>query len=146
MCYRRSVTSLEVLWRLQMPGPRLRGVPPLTNGGAAGTWRGEEGATGLHGWALPVALARMLLHCVPMGRPNTTEWTVPQVKSRPRKVKGLDPVVKRYRDRQDGDPGDSNATGASHRALIHAVRCGGMSKEAARVSGVWPPSRTAMTL
>ena len=61
------------------------------------------------------------------------------VKARPCKVKGLDPVVKRYRVRRDRGPGGSNATGASHRALIHAVRCGGMSEEASRVSGVWSP-------
>ena len=42
-----------------------------------------------------------------------------------------------------GALGGSNATGASHRALIHAGWCGGMSEEAARVSGVCPPSRTA---
>ena len=29
--------------------------------------------------------------------------------------------------------------GASHRALIHAEWCGGMSEEAACVSGVCPP-------
>ena len=40
-------------------------------------------------------------------------------------------MVKRYRV--------SNATGLLHRAHIHAVRCGGMSEEAARVSGVCPP-------
>ena len=48
-------------------------------------------------------------------------------------------MVKRYRVRRDGGPGGSNATLASHRALIHAGWCGGMSEEAARVSGVWPP-------
>ena len=53
----------------------------------------------------------------------------PLVKARPCKVKGLDLVVKCYRVRRDGGPGGSNATGPSHRALIHAVRCGGMSKE-----------------
>ena len=61
------------------------------------------------------------------------------VKARQCKVKGVDPVVKRDRVRQDGGTGGSNATGASHRALIHVVRCGGMFEEAARVSGVWPP-------
>ena len=61
------------------------------------------------------------------------------VKARPCKVKGLDPVVKRYRARRDGGPEGSNATGASHWALIHAGWCGGMSEEAARVSGAWPP-------
>ena len=39
--------------------------------------------------------------------------------------------------------GGSNATRESHRAVIHAGWCAGMSEEAARVSGVWPPSRTA---
>ena len=48
-------------------------------------------------------------------------------------------MVKRYRVRRDGGTGGSNATGASHRALIHAGWCGGMSEEAARVSGVCPP-------
>ena len=143
---RRPLTSLEVLWRVQMPGTRLRGVPPpLTDGAAAGTWRGKTDASGLHGGDLAMGLARMLLQSVPLGRPNTTGWRGPLVKARPCKVKGLDPVVKRYRVRRDGGPGGSNATGASHRALIHAGWCGGLSEEAARVSGVWPPSRTSMT-
>ena len=60
-------------------------------------------------------------------------------KARPCKVKGVDPVVKRYRVRQDGGTGGSNATGALHRALIHAGWCGGMSEEAGRVSGACPP-------
>ena len=61
------------------------------------------------------------------------------VKARPCKVKWVDPVVKRYRVRRDGGTGGSNATGASHRALIHAGWCGGMFEEAARVSGAWLP-------
>ena len=48
-------------------------------------------------------------------------------------------MVKRYRVRRDGGTWGSNATGASHRALIHAGWCGGMSEEAARMSGVCPP-------
>ena len=64
---RRPLTSLEVLWLLQMHGPRLRGVPPLTDGTAAGTWRGETDASGLHGGDLAMGLARMLLQSVPMG-------------------------------------------------------------------------------
>ena len=39
---RRPLTSLEVLWRVQTPGTRLRGVPPITDGAAAGTWRGKR--------------------------------------------------------------------------------------------------------
>ena len=39
---------------------------PLTDGAAAGTWRGETDASGLHGGDLAVGLARMLLQCVPM--------------------------------------------------------------------------------
>ena len=42
-------------------------APPLTDGPAAGTWRGETDASGLHGWGLAVALARMLLRSDPMG-------------------------------------------------------------------------------
>ena len=145
--HRRPLTSLEVLWRLQTPSTCVRGVPPLTDGAAAGTWRGETDASGLHGGDLAVGLPRMLLQCVPMGLPNTTRWGGPLVKARPCKVKGLDPVVKRYRVRRDGGPGGrgSNATQVSHRTLTHAGWCGGMSEEAGRVSGAWPPSRTAMT-
>ena len=105
---------------------------------------GETDASGLHGVDVAVGLARMLLPGVPLGQPDTTEWRGPLVKARPCKVKGLDPVYKRYRVRRDGGPGGSNATGASYRALIHAGWCCGMSEEAARVSGLWPPSRTAM--
>ena len=43
------------------------GCAPLTNGAAAGTWRGETDAWGLHGGDLAVGLPRMLLQCVPMG-------------------------------------------------------------------------------
>ena len=80
----------------------------------------------------------------PSGLTDTTGWRGPLVKANPCKVKGLDPVVNRSRVRRDGGPGGSNATGASYRALIHAGWCCGMSEEAARVSGLWPPSRTAM--
>ena len=99
------MAGANALWRVQVPA-RVSGMcPPLTDGAAAGTWRGETDASGLHGWGLAVALARMLLQCVPMGWPNTTGWRVPLVKAHPCKVKGIDPVVKRYRDRQDGGPG-----------------------------------------
>ena len=103
---RRPLTSLEVLRRLQTPSTRLRCVPPpLTDSAAAGTWRGETDASGLHGVDVAVGLARMLLQSVPLGRPNTTGWRGPLVKARPCKVKGLDPVVKRYRVSRDGGPG-----------------------------------------
>ena len=58
--------------------------------------------SGLHGVDVAVGLARMLLPGVPLGRPDTTGWRGPLVKARPCKVKGLDPVVKRYRVRRDG--------------------------------------------
>ena len=64
---RQPLTSLEVLWRLQTPDTRVRGVPPLTDDTIAGTWRGETDAWGLHGGDLAVGLPRMLLQCVPMG-------------------------------------------------------------------------------
>ena len=102
---RRPLTNLEVLRRLQTPSTRLRGVPPLTDAAAAGTWRGETDASGLHGVDVAVGLARMLLPGVPMGRIDTTGWRGPLVKARPCKVKGLDPVVKRYRVSRDGGPG-----------------------------------------
>ena len=41
--------------------------PPLTDGAAAGTWRRETDAWGLHEGDLAVGLARMLLQSVPMG-------------------------------------------------------------------------------
>ena len=50
-----------------MPGTRVRGVPPLTAAAAAGTWRGETDAWGLHGGDLAVDLSRMFLQAVPMG-------------------------------------------------------------------------------
>ena len=47
---------------------RVSGVcPPLTDGAAASTWRGEMDVSGLHGGDLAMVLARMLLQSVPMG-------------------------------------------------------------------------------
>ena len=89
-------------------------APPLTDGAAAGTWRGETDASGLHGVDVAVGLARMLLPGVPLGRPDTTGWRGPLVKARPCKVKGLDPVVKRYRVRRDGGPGGQQC----HRSVV----------------------------
>ena len=37
------------------------GCAPLTDGAAAGTWRGKTNAWGLHGGDFAVGLARMLL-------------------------------------------------------------------------------------
>ena len=51
-----------------------------------------------------MGLARILLQSVPMGCPATTGWIGPLLKARPCKVKGLDPVVKRYRVRRDEGP------------------------------------------
>ena len=66
---KRPLTSLEVLRRLQTPSTRLRGVPPppLMDGAAAGTWRGETNGSGLREGDLAVGLARMLLQSVHMG-------------------------------------------------------------------------------
>ena len=80
-------------------------MAPLTDGAFAGTWRGETDASGLHGVDVAVALARMLLPGVPMGRTDTTEWRGPLVKARLWEVKGLDLVVNRSRVRRDGGPG-----------------------------------------
>ena len=102
---RRPLTNLKVLWRMQMPDTRVRGVPPLTDGAAAGTWRGETTASGLHGVDLAVGLAQMFLPGVPLGRADTTGWRGPLVKARPCIVKGLDPVVNCSGFRQDGGPG-----------------------------------------
>jgi hypothetical protein len=131
------------LWHVRRGRTRLRCVAPLTDGAAAGTWRGETTASGLHGVDLAVGLAQMLLPGVPLGRPDTTGWRGPLVKAHPCKVKGLDPVVNRSRVRRTGALGGSNATGASYRALIHAGWCCGMFEEASHVSGAWPPSQTA---
>ena len=94
----------EVLWHVRRGSMRGGVVAPLTNGAAAGTRRGETDASSLHGVDVAVGLARMLLPGVPLGRPDTTGWRGPLVKARPCKVKGLDPVVKRYRVRRDGGP------------------------------------------
>ena len=102
---RRPLTNLEVLRRLQTPSTRLRGVPPSHDVAAAGTWRGETDASGLHGVDVAVGLARMLLQSVPLGRPNTTGWRGPLAKARPWEVKGQDLVVNRSRVRRDGGPG-----------------------------------------
>ena len=83
----------------------MSGCAPLTDGAAAVTWRGKTDASGLHGGDVAVGLARMLLPGVSMGRPDTTGWRGPLVKARPCKVKGLDPVVKRYRVSRDGGLG-----------------------------------------
>ena len=58
---------MEVFWWLQTPDTRVWGVPPLTDGAAAGTWRGETDVWGLHGEDLAVSLDRMLLQSVLMG-------------------------------------------------------------------------------
>ena len=94
-----------VLWHVLRGGTRLRGVPPLTDGAATGTWRGKPDTSGLHGVDVVVGLARKLLPGVPMGRPDTTGWRGPLVKARPWEVKGLDLVVNRFRVRGDGGPG-----------------------------------------
>ena len=78
--------------------------PPLTDAAAAGTWRGETDASGLHGVDVAVGLARMLLPGVLMGQTDTTELRGPLVKARPWEVKGLDFVVNRSRVRRDGGP------------------------------------------
>ena len=57
----------EVLWHVRRGSMRGGVVAPLTNGAAACTRRGETDASGLHGWGLAVALARMLVQSVPMG-------------------------------------------------------------------------------
>ena len=79
--------------------------PPLTDGAAAGTWRGETDASGLHRVDVAVGLARMLLPGVPTGRPDTTGSRDPLVKARPWEVKRLDLVVSRSRVRRDVAPG-----------------------------------------
>ena len=81
------------------------GCAPLTDGAAAGTWRGKTDASGLHGVDVVVGLARKLLSGVLMGRPDTTGWRGPLVKARPWEVKGLDLVVNRSWVSRDGGPG-----------------------------------------
>ena len=52
-------------------GPKRRHASPrcapLTDGAAAGTWRGGTDASGLHRVDLAMGLARMLLPGVPLG-------------------------------------------------------------------------------
>ena len=79
-----------VLWHVRRGDTHLRGVPPVMDVAAAGTWRGETDASVLHGVDLAVGLARMLLPGVPMHRPDTTGWRGTLVKARLWEVKGLD--------------------------------------------------------
>ena len=94
-----------VLGLVRRGGTHLRCVAPLTDGAAAGTWRGETDASGLHGVDVAVVLARMLLPGVPMGRADTTGWRGPLVKARPWEVKGLDLMINRSRVSRDRGPG-----------------------------------------
>ena len=59
--------SVVVVANARHACPRCAPPPPLTDGAAAGTCRGETDAWGLHGGDLAVGLARMLLQSVPMG-------------------------------------------------------------------------------
>ena len=61
------LTRLEVRWRVQTPGTRLRSVTPFTDGAVAGAWRGETAASGRHGGDPVVGWARTLFRSVPMG-------------------------------------------------------------------------------
>jgi hypothetical protein len=65
--YGMTYHNRVVLWHVRRGGTHLRGVAPLTDGAAAGTWRGETDASGLHGGNVAVGLARMLLPGVPLG-------------------------------------------------------------------------------
>ena len=70
------------------------------------------------------------------------------MKARPCKVKGLDPVVKRYRVRRDGGPGGRGvAMPPVHRTgpiyMPYGVVACPKRRDASPVRG--PPSRTAMT-
>ena len=80
-------------------------MPPLTDGVAAGTRRGETDASGLHRVDVAVGLARMLLPGVPLGGPDSTRWRGPLVKARMCEVKGLDLMVNQSRVCEDGGPG-----------------------------------------
>ena len=59
------------MWGGVVACPKRRHASPgcalLTDGAAAGTWKGQTDASGLHGGDLAVGLARMLLQSVPMG-------------------------------------------------------------------------------
>ena len=88
--------------------------PPLTDAAAAGTWRGETNASGLHGVDVAVGLPQMLLPGIPLGRTDTTGWRGPLVKARPWEVKGLDLVVNCSRVRRDGGPGGLQC----HRSVV----------------------------
>ena len=61
------LTRLEVRWRVQTPGTRLRSVTPFTDGAVAGAWRGETAASGRHGGDPVVGWAQTLFRSVPMG-------------------------------------------------------------------------------
>ena len=88
-----------------------------------------------------MGLARMLLKCsyglTDHNRVDRSTAQSPSVK-----VKGLHPMVKLYRVRRDGGTGGrggSNATGASHRALIYAGSVVACPKRRDASSGRGPP-------
>ena len=64
-------TGSSYMWGGVVACPKRRdaspGCAPLKDDAAAGTWRGETDAWGLHGGDLAVGLPRMLLQSVPMG-------------------------------------------------------------------------------
>ena len=64
------VAGISQVWKfvaIANARPASPGCAALTDGAAAGTWRDETDASGLHGGDLAVGLARMLLQSVPMG-------------------------------------------------------------------------------
>ena len=128
-----------VSWHVRRGGTRLRGVAPLMDDAAASTWRGKRPrqfyTEGFLMWVCPVRCSQVFLW------PDLTQPGGEVHCSKPvrGKSKGKISWSTAIGLGRTGALGGSIATGASHRALIHAEWCGGMSEEAARVSGVCPP-------
>ena len=64
--YGMTYHNRVVLWHVRRGGTRLRGVAPLTDGAAGGTWRGETDASGLHTegillWVWPGCCSKVFL-------------------------------------------------------------------------------------
>ena len=143
---RRPLTSLEELWRVQTPGTHLRGLAPPH--GRRRRRHLEVGkrtrrvyTEGILPWVWPRCCSRVFLWA-DLRQPGGYVHCSKPVHAQ---SKGYIPWSNTTGLGGTGALEGSNATGASHRALIHAGWCGGMFEEVGRVSGAWPPSRTAMT-
>ena len=119
--------------RMSVVCPPSRTAPPPEPGGGKRTRRVYT--EGILLWVWPGCCSKVFLWADLTQPGGEVRWPKP-ARAKP---KGLIPWSNVIGLGGTGALGGSNATRASHRALIHAGWCGGMSEEAGSVSGVWPP-------